>query len=74
MIGGLSFATFATLLVLPAMFSVVQRRGSTRSVSLYPFDPASRFFVSPATGQTGEPAVLANAPASGLPEHNLHGS
>jgi multidrug efflux pump subunit AcrB len=73
-VGGLTFATFATLLVLPAVFAIVQRRSGTRSVSLYPFDPSSRFFVSPETHQSGEPTVRANAHATGLPEHHLPGS
>ncbi len=48
-IGGLVAATLATLLMLPAVFAVVQRRGSTRSVSLYPFDtPASPASIPPA--------------------------
>jgi multidrug efflux pump subunit AcrB len=47
-IGGLVAATFATLLVLPAVFAVVQRRTGRQSVSLYPFDPANRYFVPPA--------------------------
>ena len=40
-IGGLLFATAATLLVLPIVFGFVQRRASTRSVSLDPDDPDS---------------------------------
>src|SRR5262249_13385643 len=38
-VGGLAAATFATLLVLPAAFSVVQARAHRRSVSLDPDDP-----------------------------------
>jgi len=38
-IGGLSFATVATLLVLPTIFSLVQRRASTKSPTLDPDDP-----------------------------------
>jgi len=38
-IGGLLFATAATLLVLPTIFSVVQRRASTKSPTLDPDDP-----------------------------------
>ncbi len=37
-VGGLAAATFATLLVLPAAFSVVQARAHRRSVSLEPDD------------------------------------
>ena len=43
-IGGLAVATLATLVVLPAVFAVVQGRSSTHSVSLDPDDPASRLF------------------------------
>lgn len=43
-LGGLSVATLTTLLVLPAIFAVVQRRSSTRSVSLDPTDPESTHF------------------------------
>ena len=38
-IGGLLFATVATLLVLPTVFSLVQRRASTKSPTLDPDDP-----------------------------------
>ncbi len=41
--GGLLFATFATLLILPAIFAIVQSRASTKSVSLDPEDPASAY-------------------------------
>ncbi len=44
-VGGLMAATFATLLILPAIFAVVQRGGSRRSNSLYPFDPTSPHYV-----------------------------
>jgi multidrug efflux pump subunit AcrB len=40
-VGGLAAATFATLLVLPAAFSVIQARAHRRSVSLDPDDPSS---------------------------------
>ncbi len=43
-IGGLVAATLATLLVLPAVFSMVQQRRSARSASLDPNDPDSRYF------------------------------
>jgi multidrug efflux pump subunit AcrB len=42
-IGGLAAATMATLLVLPAVFAVIQRRSSRESVSLDPHDPTGRF-------------------------------
>ena len=43
-IGGLIAATLTTLLVLPAVFAVVQSGASTASVSLDPDDPESRHF------------------------------
>jgi multidrug efflux pump subunit AcrB len=43
-IGGLMAATFATLLVLPAVFALVQRRAPNRSASLDPVDPHSPQF------------------------------
>jgi multidrug efflux pump subunit AcrB len=43
-IGGLVAATFATLLVLPSVFALVQARASTASVSLDPDDPSSPNF------------------------------
>jgi len=48
-IGGLAAATFATLLVLPAVFAVVQGRSSTRSASLDPDDSGSTYFDGAAT-------------------------
>jgi multidrug efflux pump subunit AcrB len=43
-IGGLAVATLATLIILPAVFAVVQRRSSTKSASLDPDDPESAHF------------------------------
>jgi multidrug efflux pump subunit AcrB len=43
-IGGLAFATLATLLVLPCVFALVQGRKSSQSASLDPDDPESRYF------------------------------
>jgi multidrug efflux pump subunit AcrB len=40
-IGGLIAATFATLFVLPSVYSLVQQAASTRSASLDPDDPES---------------------------------
>jgi multidrug efflux pump subunit AcrB len=45
-IGGLAAATAATLLVLPAVFALVQSRASNESASLDPDDPASAHFTS----------------------------
>jgi multidrug efflux pump subunit AcrB len=41
-IGGLLAATAATLLILPGVFVIIQKRRSTRSASLDPEDPESR--------------------------------
>jgi len=46
-IGGLFAATLATLLVLPTVFALVQRRASLVSPSLDPDDPNSPFAKSP---------------------------
>ncbi len=46
-IGGLLFATLATLFVLPMIFSIAQRRASTDSRSLDPEDPESKWFENP---------------------------
>ncbi|HEX4145228.1 MAG TPA: efflux RND transporter permease subunit [Pirellulales bacterium] len=43
-IGGLLAATFATLFVLPSVFALVQRHATTRSASLDPDDPESRYY------------------------------
>jgi multidrug efflux pump subunit AcrB len=45
-IGGLAFATVATLFVLPAVFALVRTHSSTKSRSLDPDDPLSGHFVS----------------------------
>jgi multidrug efflux pump subunit AcrB len=42
-IGGLAAATLATLLIVPAIFAIVQRRTSRVSISLDPHDPDGRF-------------------------------
>ena len=49
---GLFLATLATLLVLPAIFALVQRYASTGSASLDPGDPESPL-------HTPEPTTLA---------------
>ncbi len=43
-IGGMAFATFATLLVLPAVFTLLLNQTSTQSPSLDPDDPASSHY------------------------------
>jgi multidrug efflux pump subunit AcrB len=42
-IGGLIVSTFTTLSVLPAIYSILQRKASVTSPSLNPLDPASRY-------------------------------
>jgi len=49
-IGGLFFATAATLLILPLVFSLVQQRAGVGSPSLDPDDPASAFARGTAVG------------------------
>ncbi|HVV99832.1 MAG TPA: efflux RND transporter permease subunit [Planctomycetaceae bacterium] len=50
-IGGLAAATAATLLILPAVYALVQRHVTTQSASLDPDDPESSLY-DPATGET----------------------
>jgi multidrug efflux pump subunit AcrB len=45
-VGGLALATVATLLVVPAVFTLVRHRASTKSRSLDPDDPLSGHFAS----------------------------
>ncbi|RYG02738.1 MAG: efflux RND transporter permease subunit, partial [Chitinophagaceae bacterium] len=47
-IGGLIASTFATLIVLPLVFSWVQKKTTTQSVSLDPEDKESKFYVGEA--------------------------
>ena len=49
-IGGLLAATAATLLVLPAVYALLQRSASPHSASLHPHDPRSRYYVPPPEG------------------------
>jgi len=42
-IGGLAAATFATMLVLPSVYSLAQTSASRRPVSLDPDDPESTY-------------------------------
>src|SRR5436309_5465083 len=46
-IGGLVFATLATLIVLPAAYALLQARVPTFSPTLDPDDPASKFYEPP---------------------------
>jgi multidrug efflux pump subunit AcrB len=65
-IGGLSVATGATLLVLPAVFAVVMGRASVQSPSLDPGDSESSYFLgNDSTAPT--PGHAATVPAT--PQH-----
>ncbi|RPI86607.1 MAG: hypothetical protein EHM42_05855, partial [Planctomycetaceae bacterium] len=64
-IGGLAAATVSTLLVLPAVFALVQGRAGTKSVSLDPEDPQSRFYVSTST-VAGVAAVFMSLSGCGI--------
>jgi multidrug efflux pump subunit AcrB len=44
-IGGLIFSTFTTLLILPAIYALLQKNASITSNSLNPLDPESRYHV-----------------------------
>jgi multidrug efflux pump subunit AcrB len=46
-IGGLIFSTVTTLLILPSIYSLLQKKATTTSNSLNPEDPASRYYVQP---------------------------
>jgi multidrug efflux pump subunit AcrB len=52
-IGGLTIATGATLLILPAVFTIVMGRTSTASASLHPDDPDSSVYCPPANPDEG---------------------
>lgn len=52
-IGGLIAATFATLLILPAMFALLQSRASNASASLDPLDASSANFRGDAAALLG---------------------
>jgi hypothetical protein len=43
-IGGLIVSTFATLVILPAIYSIFQSRAPARSPSLNPEDPRSTYY------------------------------
>jgi multidrug efflux pump subunit AcrB len=43
-IGGLVFATLTTLLILPSIYAVMQRKAQMQTVSLDPDDPGGAFF------------------------------
>jgi len=43
-IGGLIVSTFATLTILPAIYTILQQQASVTSPSLDPMDPGSRYY------------------------------
>jgi len=43
-IGGLIVSTFATLMILPCIYAILQRKATTVSPSLNPLDPKSRYY------------------------------
>ncbi len=61
-IGGLVVSTFATLLVLPSIFTIVIGNKIARSPSIYPDDPGSEFY---------DPAVFADRAEHATP-HQAH--
>ncbi len=74
-IGGMALATVATLLVLPAVFTLILRRASNQSPSLDPDDPASTHYdpVHPTPGEHDHTEPPDNDPesaASGSDDEN----
>ncbi|MGO9917961.1 MAG: efflux RND transporter permease subunit [Isosphaeraceae bacterium] len=73
-IGGMACATFATLLVLPAVFTLLMSRVSNQSPSLDPDDPASAHY-DPISGD-GHPAATSDGvgpkPAGRLAAYTAH--
>jgi multidrug efflux pump subunit AcrB len=57
-IGGLTGATFATLLVLPAIFAMFQRETTPKSVSLHPADQPAASRLSAPTAAAGNGASV----------------
>jgi hypothetical protein len=75
-VGGLVGATLATLLIVPALFAILQRDTTRKTASLDPADPDSRYFHAngEATPDTSDNRRLP-APDAGLariPEGALH--
>ncbi len=73
-IGGMALATFATLLVLPAVFTLLLSRASNRSPSLDPDDPASAHYDpihpthGPADEESEEPGSSIHPPPPARPK------
>jgi multidrug efflux pump subunit AcrB len=53
-VGGLTAATLATLVILPGLFAILQRRAATVSASLDPTDPHSATFTPAAAAALAE--------------------
>ena len=64
-IGGLVAATFATLLVLPAMFALALSRKSAGSPSIHPDDAESSYF-DPSTSRQAAGSRSLASPLTGL--------
>ncbi|HWE96110.1 MAG TPA: efflux RND transporter permease subunit [Tepidisphaeraceae bacterium] len=65
-IGGLIGATIATLLILPALFSIVQRETTRKTASLDPGDPSSPYSRA---DREQQPPPANGRPGHGEPEH-----
>jgi multidrug efflux pump subunit AcrB len=70
-VGGLMASTVATLLVLPSIFAVIMGKSSTRSPSLDPNDPESKYYkqktvAAPSDGLEHDGATLEAAPEKGM--------
>src|SRR5262249_35630303 len=57
-VGGLAFATLATLFILPSVFAMIQGGVMARSISLDPDDPGSAYFEAKPKGDSGEAKVV----------------
>lgn len=57
-IGGLLMATVATLVILPAMYALLQRRASIASASLDPTDPTSGHYAAQRTAPRSERRIV----------------
>ena len=74
-IGGMAFATFATLLVLPAVFTLLLGGASNKSPSLDPDDPASSHYDpihAEAAHANGRPTAEPPRPTPSQPEEAPH--
>jgi hypothetical protein len=73
-IGGMAFSTFATLLVLPAVFTLLMNRASNQSPSLDPDDPASTHYdpIHPAPGADGHHPAPPEGRHATAPPPNAH--